>query len=404
MPLIDLPVGRGAAFALGLAAPALIGAATLVVPTTRGQTAPPAVRLSPDTATRWVPFTLTPGNQIVFAMTLNGRGARALLDTGVSTSAASPGFARAAGLTIAASGEAEAIGGSVPIGWAASERMVIGALTRRDGRVAVLDLSPLTHGGRAALDMLVGADLLSCCALDIDYDARRFRLLPSGERPFAGAVAPLARAPDSGVYVSEISIGRRRLRPMIVDTGDGSAVTLSHVAWDQSALRPAATTTIAYGLGGAIETEVTIVPAVKIDSLTARNVELRREGPRGFSQRTGMAGRIGTGLLQRYRVLLDPGAGRMVLAPGRLVDVAPMRSTSGLLVREDSGTLKVLHVMRNSPAAVGGWRAGEAICAVDGQRVAQGGIDEWAAGAPGRTVTLDLCGGERRVLRLRTFY
>ena len=40
--------------------------------------------LAPDTEARWIPFQLTPGNQIRFAMTIDGQSASAILDTGVS--------------------------------------------------------------------------------------------------------------------------------------------------------------------------------------------------------------------------------------------------------------------------------------------------------------------------------
>src|SRR3546814_16368903 len=76
-------------------------------------------------------------------------------------------------------------------------------------------------------------------------------------------------------------------------------------------------------------------------------------------------------LLQRYRVLLDPGAGRMVLAPGRTATAPPLKSTSGLLVRADGRRLDVLHVMRGSPAAATGWQGGEAICSIAGKESPQ---------------------------------
>ena len=40
--------------------------------------------LAADAEQRWVPFTLTAGNQIRFAMTLDGQPVTAVLDTGVS--------------------------------------------------------------------------------------------------------------------------------------------------------------------------------------------------------------------------------------------------------------------------------------------------------------------------------
>ncbi|UIJ46714.1 aspartyl protease family protein [Sphingomonas cannabina] len=370
----------------------------------------PAVELASNTAAQWVSFDLTPGNQIRFTMTVNGRPATAVLDTGVTHSLISRRFAEAIGLRPVLAGQADAIGGTVPLGWAAVESLAIGGLTRTGGRLAVADLKAIATGSAEPVEMLIGSDLLGRQALDIDYDARRFRLLPSGRLPFTGTSVPLSIAPDSGVFLSELSIGRHRFKPMIVDTGDGSSVTLSREIWGAARVpTPPLTSAYAFGLGGAIETDLTVLPAVRLAGLTARNVEVRIEGKDGFSQLTGTAGRIGSGLLQRYRVLIDPTAKRMVFAPGKTVDREPLKSTSGLLIALQGRSLRVLHVMRNSPAAAAGWRAGERICAVDGVPIPADylatPLAAWPAGAPGRTVRLGLCdNGGDRTLTLARFY
>ena len=82
-----------------------------------------------------------------------------------------------------------------------------------------------------------------------------------------------------------------------------------------------------------------IAPDVRIGANATREAEVRIEPQGGFSDTIGVAGRIGSGFLQRYRVLLDPGAGHMMLSPGKDADDPPLRSTSGLLVGiEPAGT------------------------------------------------------------------
>ncbi|MFL9841278.1 aspartyl protease family protein [Sphingomonas sp. ST-64] len=383
---------------------ALFGLAT---PLAQVKAAPPVMHLSADTEARWVPFELTPGNQIRFRTLLNGRWVDAMLDTGVTDSAISARFAREAGLKPLVKGRADAIGGSVALSWTGIDRVEVGGLVRTGGRVAIIDADPRVTGA-ALVDLFVGSDLLSAHALEIDYDAQRFRLLPSGRMPFRGATVPLRLAERTGLYLSELDFGGRAHRPVIVDTGDGSMVTLTRAAWRASAAPATRTTSaIAYGLGGTVESEVTIVPTLRIAGLVAREVELRVEPDTGFSARKGTAGRIGGGLLRRHRVLLDPGAGRMVLAPGARADWPVTRSTSGLLVTPEGGSLRVLHVMRNSPAAASGWRAGARICAIDGIAVADAeasAIQGWSVGTPGREVRLTLCDGGERTLTLARFY
>ncbi len=363
--------------------------------------------LSPDTDTRWIPFDLTPGNQIRFTMTVDGRALTAILDTGVSFSVLSRAAADPA--KVQSGGTATAIGGSVAIGWLPTKTLALGGLTRTGGGLTVATLPATATGSEHAVDLLLGRDVLAPHALDIDYAARRFRLLPSGRLPYRGATAPLAVSPSRNIYESAITFGGHRVRPMVVDTGDGASVSITAAAWDAHA--PAGlpvTTTIAFGLAGEQISRLAIVPTIGLGTLVARQVEVRIEAADGFSQSIGTAGRIGSGLLQRYRVLLDPTAGRMILRPGPAADTPPLRSTSGLLLGVLPDRLRVLHVMRGGPAAAAGWKDGDTICAIDGAPVpadyATSPLAAWSAGKPGRVVALRLCDGTTRRLTLTRFY
>lgn len=371
--------------------------------------APGAGRLAPDTEARWVPFDLTPGNQIRFDMTVDGRAVTAILDTGVSYSVLARRYADATKLAVTAGGSATAIGGAVDIGWVATREMRLGGLTRIGGGLTVADLPAIATGSARPVDLLVGRDLIGDYALDIDYAARRFRLLRSGRMPFRGQVAPLAIARDKRVYIGEVALGAAELKPMVVDTGDGSSITVTAEGWREAKLAGVRTTSaISFGLAGPVVSTIGIVPMLRMGQLVARNVEVRVEPVGGFSETIGAAGRVGSGFLQNYRVLLDPGAGRMVLSAGEDADEPPLRSTSGLLVGVEPDRLRVLHVMRGGPAAAAGWREGYMICAIDGAPVprdyATSPLAHWSADTPGRTVALGMCDGTTRRLTLADFY
>lgn len=364
-----------------------------------------ATTLAADTEARWVDFQLTPYNQIRFPIELDGHAAWGILDTGLSDTIVTSAFARTAGLAPTRRQRAVAIGGGVEVGWAGTRSIRFGGLVRTGGRIGISDPA---GGIRFGADILVGADVLGCCALDIDYDARRFRILSSGRMPFTGSTAPLRRRTPNGVYQSEVTVAGVPLRPIIVDTGDGGSLTLSRTAWASIGYRDARiTTTLGWGMGGAVVTDTLIVPSFSFAGLAPREAETRIEGDGGFSAMVGAAGRLGTGLLQRYRVLLDPKAGRMILQPSKTVAAPVIRSTSGLLVEFIGTALRVVHVMRGSPAAAGGWKAGEQICAADDIPVVEDvrdGAVEWTIGAPGRTVRIALCDGGERRLTLADFY
>ncbi len=319
----------------------------------------PMLGLTTDTEARWVAFELTPQDQIRFTLELDGRPVTAMLDTAVSVTTISRAYASRTKLRTRGERSATAIGGAVGIEWADSAPISLGGLRRTGGKFAVLDLAQAATGGDA-VEMLVGIDLVGGYALDIDYPARRFRLLRSGRMPFPGASAPLGSRNDLSFYLTEMDLHGVRVRPMVIDTGDGGAITVSSEAWrPHGALAPRMTTTMSHGLAGPVVTELAVLPEVKIGALTARNVAINVERTGGYSSRIGVAGRIGSGLLKRYLILLDPTAGHMILSPGPEADLPPVRSTSGLLVEAQGGALVVLHVMKGGPGEAAGWRAGE---------------------------------------------
>ena len=402
-------VRRFLTLALLIATTASSGQAPVQRARATGEPAGGVSRLSADAEQRWVPFELTGGNQIRFTATVDGRPLSAVLDTGVSVTVLSDRSAAVDRARLTAGGEATAVGGTVALRWMPTRRIAIGGSTREGGAVAVTRLPAIATASGRAVDLLVGRDLLEAHALDIDYANKRFRLIPSGRLPFTGRTAPLLVSPERRVYESAFAIGGVAIRPVVVDTGDGSALTVTAPGWSAAGLdRLRSTTAIAFGLAGVLITKLAIVPRVEVGELEAREVEVRSEAAGSFSQSIGASGRIGTGFLQNYRVLLDPRAGRMVLQPGATADRPPVRSTSGLLLGLERDRLRVLHVMANSPAAAAGWQAGASICAVNGTPVPRdyptSPLAAWSAGAPGTEVRLTMCGGAERRLTLARFY
>jgi len=376
---------------------------------TRGMSDAGTVLLTSDAENRWVPFQLTPGNQIRFTMLLDGRSVAAILDTGVSFSVLARRSAAFDAAKTRAGGNASAIGGSVAIGWMPTGSMVVGGLTRTGGRISVAELPATATGGGPPVDLLIGRDLLGEQALDIDYAAHRFRLIHSGRMPFRGAVAPLWISPERRVYESELTLGGQRLRPVVVDTGDGSPITVTSKGWASAGLSALPTTTaLVFGLAGPVVSGLAVVPSLSIGQLKTQSVEVRIEPGDGFSTSIGTAGRIGSGFLQNYRVLLDPAAGHMVLSPGPDANKPPLRSTTGILAGLLPDRIRVLHVMKNSPAEQAGWKDGDTICSINGEAITASyptsPLARWSIAPAGTVVRLGLCDGTVKPLTTRAFY
>ncbi|MDG5489512.1 aspartyl protease family protein [Sphingomonas sp. BGYR3] len=346
----------------------------------------------------WIDFQRTPGNQIAFEMTVAGHPVTALLDTGASHSVIDQRFAAHIGLPLGAAGRANAIGGTVPIRWSRPLPVVIGTQALARQRLAVLPLPASASGNGAPVHMILGADILGRHALDLDFAARRFRLLPSGRLTFPGLIAPLRAG-----YVADLALADTRLGAVLMDTGDGAALTLTQAAWAAGGFRhDGLSTTIGWGAGGRVATGLAIIDRIDLAGQAVRQIEARIEPEGGYTASRGLTGRIGAGLMQRYRLLLDPGAGRMVLAQTE-PDTSPLRSTSGLLLGRTGERLTVLHVMRGSPAERSGFRADDAICSIDGAGAQRADLSV-LAGMPGRSLSIGLCDGGERQLVLSRFY
>ncbi|WP_448658602.1 aspartyl protease family protein [Sphingomonas sp. CJ99] len=346
----------------------------------------------------WIAFDRTPGNQIAFLLTVDGRPLHALLDTGASHSVIDAQAAAALNLRLRGQGRADAIGGRASLRWTQVAAIGLGALTLGDRQLAVLALPGRATGNGRPVSMVIGADILGDHALDIDFATRRFRLLPSGRLSFAGSVLPLAPG-----YVTPLGLAGQTIGPALIDTGDGAALTLSRQGWDRAAFRhDGESTTIGWGVGGAVTTGIAVIERADLGDVVTRQVEARIEDAGGHIADRRLSARIGAGLLQRFRVLLDPGAGRMVL--GRVEpDTSPLRSTSGLILGRAGDRLTVLHVMRGSPAEQAGFTPDDRICAVDGTQAAQADLSV-LAGTPGRALSVALCNGGQRQLTLARFY
>ena len=170
----------------------------------------------------------------------------------------------------------------------------------------------------------------------------------------------------------------------------------------RSALADAVAAVAAFALaGGATLREVSLAGARFVDV----PADFQRQPQPGAG--SDLAGRIGMGLLRRFRVIFDAPHGRLYLAPPADTAAPFAKDRTGLAVAPEAGVLVVKLVVAGSPAAAAGFKVGDSIAAVDGKAAGdwtlfqlQDAFDQPA----GASVRLRLSGGEERVLKLADYY
>lgn len=407
--MVDMMIGRRAAIGL-LAA----GFAFPAVAERRRQPAPARPRIDGGAeSTGWIDFDFFRDALIIVRGTLNGAEARILIDSGVSAVAIDRAFADRIGL--ASTGDAPIFGvsGDSRASIATGLDVRLAGLALSDARGFVADISPVYRVAGQAIDLILGRDLFETLLVDIDFPARKIAFHdPARFGPPAGAVAvPMRRLP-SGLRTVPIAIEGGAPVDATFDLGARPALMVSPDFAEARGLLDGRrqTTAPTTGVGGTTVAAVAAVRTLGFAGLDLPDVPLTVP-PRWLNDERNIAvpAVIGMGLLDRFRIVSDWTRDRLWLVPDAEAPRRPFRrNRAGLHDVREGDRLRVVHVAAGSPAAVAGWREEEEIVAVNGVPVDDAyyrdGRDLWRYAAPGTEVSLDLAGGERRLLRLADYY
>jgi len=343
--------------------------------------------------------------QIVFPMVIDGQPAEAWLDSGASVSVVDSAFARRIGLELGAPVNAHGVGGQVSdVRWAQAD-LLAGDLAMAGRHVVVMDLSAVQRKLGRPVEVLLGRDVFDKAVVDIDFQAQRIRLTPRAD--FAPPAADPLPLQHSGELRSvPIAVGGV-VTPAIFDLGNAGGLLIDRQYADRNGFLDGhrLSTTLGVGAEGAREDTQTALDGVKLGDTqfdgvpTAATPNLASEAPAN----------VGLQLLSRFRLTIDFGGDRIWLSPYADAQTRPFRKNrAGLSLAPDAGRLVVDHVARGSPAERAGWRAGEAITALDGRPIPAGFAASesggWVFGPAGRTVSLTLADGQTRKLTLADYY
>lgn len=339
---------------------------------------------------------------------LDGETLPALIDTGTSHTILDLGVAQRKAMPLRHLGSFDVFGKTVETQGTDFTSFEFGGLRQRGETIAVLDLSDLQAQLGTPFAIVVGADVLSTHALQVDWDQNRLRLLPSGASALpAGTKVPLKMTPD-GPFETRISINGREFDRTAIDTGADSDLIIRNAVLPRLAITPERMTDRVSQVIGRIQVEglfradIVQFAGLRFERVPTSTTETAVSGFPQFDVLVGM------GLLERFNFMIDAPAKRMVLSPRETSVPDRPSSTSGVIGNYTTEGLVLLHIMRGSPAAKAGLKVNDRICKVDGQMVdatwQNGAQRAWSVGKPGRKVNLTHCDGRETTLTLKEFY
>lgn len=304
--------------------PAAVCVALLAVP--RGaavaQTPLPGAGAGDSTVVASVPFHLDRGNLFVDVL-VNGSGPhRFLLDTGSPVTAIDRDLAERLGLAIEPLGTASGAGGdSVPAGRVRGVAVRIRGVEAAPDELAVLPLDSLmSPAADRTVDGVVGFPFFRGRIVELDFPAGSLRVHDPRRYSYSGSGHRLPMTVRHGWPLVEAVADLPRVGPtpvdLMVDLGSRGNVLFTTPFVRRyrlgEFLRDTARATLGMGLGGAARFLLARVDGVQLGTLWLPDVVA------GFSTDRALpfpqfGGVMGTGVLRRYRVVLDYPGGEMIL-------------------------------------------------------------------------------------------
>jgi clan AA aspartic protease (TIGR02281 family) len=348
-------------------------------------------------------------------VTVNGKPARMLLDTGADQIVLSPDAARRLGLPVRStatpgSGAAGTYSASVTT----ITDLAIGTIRRRKLTAYVVPVPE-----EFAYDGVLGTPFFAPLLTTLDYQQSAVTLRSS---------APFEPLPDTTQIPIKLESGKLLAMASAagvtgwfsVDTGAGNALTFFAPTVKQYRLRdafsPSVDTITGVSPGGYTRGTLVRVPEVTIGPYVLNQVIVElSEADQGLFASSLYAGNLGGELWRRFKVTLDYPGRHMSLTPNNALSQPFAGPRSGLVPSLVNGAIRIVDVVDGSPAAEAGFRIGEAIIAVNGAstdtrqgeavRTSLDKVTQALRAAPGTQVRLtvrDASGAERELtLRLR---
>ena len=304
-----------------------------------------------------------------------------VLDTGASGASISESKARALGLQIAPGGTSRGAGGIVESG-IVSGAIRLPGLELVDERLTTLPIDAIEVQTGRPMDVIVGHDLLSRAVVEIDYAARRLRILDPVKFKSPDGVASLPLTFKQNLPYVKASFTLPGRKPVegtfVLDVGAGTALTLAPDVVEREKALDAVPRTLRSrggGVGGVVENRIGRIDRLRLGSYSIETpiAVFRLPGPGAISA-AGTAGNIGGEVLRRFTLTFDYRHARMWLAPNAALSEPFEADMTGLVTSalpDSTRALRILWLQDDSPATAAGIEPDDVIEAVGGKSTAE---------------------------------
>jgi hypothetical protein len=326
-----------------------------------------------------LPFRYSRGHVWV-TLSVNGAPpAEFVLDTGAFNTCLDRSFAQTLGLNGEGEYGAQGVGGYDTFGFAPVRSLRWfdkggKGVEVRDLRVGVIGLQDALSSvewGRTA--GLLGYDVLSRFALDIDFDREVITLSDPGTYQHEGPGTPIPMTLNGNIPTVEMTLNGKCKGTYIVDVGNASVLSVGAEQVLNCRLLTIKHKEVQHwvgGIGGAFQETVCRLDSLNLGPFRfdepVAGLTTHHQGSAGSLE---VQGNIGTTVLERFRCTFDYAHGTLWLQPGARFAEREAFTRSGLWYTRWAGVVVVFGIVKGSPAEEAGLKIRDVLRSVNGRSI-----------------------------------
>ena len=262
------------------------------------------------------------------------------------------------------------IAGVKAVEFAYNHKLNLQGLSSENLNFHVNDYDILTSVYGIKIDGIIGYSFLYRYLVVINYEKYRIEVLSKGAYKYPRG-GYLLHPRFSTLPVQPVGLKEKRSisSNFYFDTGAGLCFLMSNQFAGDSAVfneKKKLYPTLAQGLGGKAEMNITTIKEVKVGPYRFRNVPAYLfNDPYNATSYPQVSGLIGNDLMRRFTVVLNYGKSEIFIKPNSFYRDSFDYSYTGLGIYMVDRKITVLDIMKNSPAEKAGLQIGDVILGVN---------------------------------------